>query len=560
MWAASTARVAQGCALRHRPCCVRMQGVPPPPASLLGRRRACPQRRRLRCAGRRKASCAPSFPLADAPPCLSPLPDRWPRCARWRCWAKTIWFEGRWGARPYRAAACASCPWVGGGWVGGWGGSGWAGGWVRGWVGGGLRAEGSAVLGRSGSLHALPGHHARRARCSAPIIPPDGGGMKGMATVRLLREMERHTGKRIHELFDLIGGSAWPPGCRLVGHRSPEHLLGRREGRCTDARLHLARSRTVPAASSRAQWAPARAACWLWPLACASWAWTTASTSTRCGIRAGIGDQRHLQCVGCLVTRRSCCSRVQRPTLAGPAVERTLSAHLPSPLNCSPPPPPSPQVLGRRVFSRIVASKDAKEESWMEVGVRWGGWVGGWLLTLSARGSRVGVHAATTSVCTRICPWERGCRPAASTPAPCPSPPACLPAELRPSPLTPHPPTSGQEASSSCAPCPVPPPPSPFPLVHVPSIHARASTAPSGTRPAMCGRWWWATSTTQQSTVRAGGGGWVGGWVGGGVAHQPVLPAPSALSCTPHNPHPACPCPPAAIHHRRGAAPGILRL
>lgn len=33
----------------------------------------------------------------------------------------------------------------------------------------------------------------------------DGGGMKGMATVRLLRELERHTGKRIWELFDLIG-------------------------------------------------------------------------------------------------------------------------------------------------------------------------------------------------------------------------------------------------------------------------------------------------------------------------------------------------------------------
>ena len=33
----------------------------------------------------------------------------------------------------------------------------------------------------------------------------DGGGMKGMAAVQLLRELERHSGKRIHELFDLIG-------------------------------------------------------------------------------------------------------------------------------------------------------------------------------------------------------------------------------------------------------------------------------------------------------------------------------------------------------------------
>lgn len=29
--------------------------------------------------------------------------------------------------------------------------------------------------------------------------------MKGMATVRLLRELERHTGKPVSELFDLIG-------------------------------------------------------------------------------------------------------------------------------------------------------------------------------------------------------------------------------------------------------------------------------------------------------------------------------------------------------------------
>lgn len=35
--------------------------------------------------------------------------------------------------------------------------------------------------------------------------------MKGMATVRLLRELERHTGRRIWELFDLIGERGrWP--------------------------------------------------------------------------------------------------------------------------------------------------------------------------------------------------------------------------------------------------------------------------------------------------------------------------------------------------------------
>jgi patatin-like phospholipase/acyl hydrolase len=37
--------------------------------------------------------------------------------------------------------------------------------------------------------------------------------MKGLATVRLLAELERHTGKRIHEMFDLIGGVERVGGC-----------------------------------------------------------------------------------------------------------------------------------------------------------------------------------------------------------------------------------------------------------------------------------------------------------------------------------------------------------
>lgn len=42
---------------------------------------------------------------------------------------------------------------------------------------------------------------------------------------------------------------------------------------------------------------------------------------------------------------------------------QTASTHqVPSP-RC----PPSHQVLGRKVFSRVVATKDSKEESWMEV-------------------------------------------------------------------------------------------------------------------------------------------------------------------------------------------------
>ncbi|CAN8305502.1 unnamed protein product [Cochlearia groenlandica] len=40
------------------------------------------------------------------------------------------------------------------------------------------------------------------------ILTMDGGGMKGLATVQILREIEKGSGKRIHELFDLICGTS----------------------------------------------------------------------------------------------------------------------------------------------------------------------------------------------------------------------------------------------------------------------------------------------------------------------------------------------------------------
>ncbi|XWS19442.1 hypothetical protein CRYUN_Cryun31cG0016300 [Craigia yunnanensis] len=40
------------------------------------------------------------------------------------------------------------------------------------------------------------------------ILSMDGGGMKGLATVQILREIEKGTGKRIHELFDVICGTS----------------------------------------------------------------------------------------------------------------------------------------------------------------------------------------------------------------------------------------------------------------------------------------------------------------------------------------------------------------
>jgi patatin-like phospholipase/acyl hydrolase len=40
------------------------------------------------------------------------------------------------------------------------------------------------------------------------ILAMDGGGMKGMAMVEILKHLEAVGGKRIWELFDVIGGTS----------------------------------------------------------------------------------------------------------------------------------------------------------------------------------------------------------------------------------------------------------------------------------------------------------------------------------------------------------------
>ena len=66
-----------------------------------------------------------------------------------------------------------------------------------------------ALLGYNDVVSAATG----RLKCVAPsrglrILVMDGGGMRGLATLRMLRQLESRTGRRIHELFDLIGGTS----------------------------------------------------------------------------------------------------------------------------------------------------------------------------------------------------------------------------------------------------------------------------------------------------------------------------------------------------------------
>ncbi|XP_022139959.1 phospholipase A I isoform X2 [Momordica charantia] len=68
-------------------------------------------------------------------------------------------------------------------------------------------ARALAILGENENLRrALKGRQV--AKQGLRILSMDGGGMKGLATVQILKEIEKGTGKRIHEMFDLICGTS----------------------------------------------------------------------------------------------------------------------------------------------------------------------------------------------------------------------------------------------------------------------------------------------------------------------------------------------------------------
>ncbi|CAK7351091.1 unnamed protein product [Dovyalis caffra] len=68
-------------------------------------------------------------------------------------------------------------------------------------------ARALAILGENENLRrAVRGRPV--AKQGLRILSMDGGGMKGLATVQVLKAIEKGTGKRIHELFDLICGTS----------------------------------------------------------------------------------------------------------------------------------------------------------------------------------------------------------------------------------------------------------------------------------------------------------------------------------------------------------------
>ncbi|KAJ6706853.1 CALCIUM-INDEPENDENT PHOSPHOLIPASE A2-GAMMA [Salix viminalis] len=68
-------------------------------------------------------------------------------------------------------------------------------------------ARALAILGENENLRrAIRGRPV--AKQGLRILSMDGGGMKGLATVQILKAIEKGTGKRIHELFDLICGTS----------------------------------------------------------------------------------------------------------------------------------------------------------------------------------------------------------------------------------------------------------------------------------------------------------------------------------------------------------------
>lgn len=90
------------------------------------------------------------------------------------------------------------------------------------------------TLGILGMLDKVPESRGLR------ILSLDGGGSRGVTTVELLRKIEQMTGKKIWELFDLIGGTSaggLTASCLAFRHFSLDRIKVLQERLCYEVRL-----------------------------------------------------------------------------------------------------------------------------------------------------------------------------------------------------------------------------------------------------------------------------------------------------------------------------------